>query len=73
MSNCPNPKHPPTGEGNPCWECIVETHKQRESFREVLEWTVRNLTDACSDLKCDGCKMAIQEVVSRATNALKGA
>lgn len=46
---------------------------ERDRYREALEWITRNLTDACTDLKCEGCKLTIQEVIHRATNALKGA
>lgn len=49
------------------------TAAERDRYREALEWITRNLTDACTDLKCEGCKLTIQEVIHRATNALKGA
>lgn len=60
-------------EDESCSEGAARVVAERDRYREALEWITRNLTDACTDLKCEGCKLTIQEVIHRATNALKGA
>lgn len=68
-------------EDESCSEGAARVVAERDRYREALEWITRNLTDACTDLngniaameECEGCKLTIQEVIHRATNALKGA